>query len=419
MKISKHAVAAAAVAAFTLVAGAAYAIDGGQPASGPAWSAAWSAAAQRPSAGFGPNWSEAGFTDQTLRQVVRVTNGGDSVRIKLSNRFGASPLEIAGATVAESKEGAAVHPESVRALTFADDATAVIPAGGEIASDAVGLPVEALDSVAVTLYLKGATGPATFHSQAWTDSYRATGDHLSDSAATAFTDRTNSWYYLTDVEVAGVAPRDDTVVAFGDSITDGFGATPGANRRWPDALADRLAAANRQRAVLNLGIGGNLVLNDSAWYGERSTVRFQRDVLDKPGVRTVILLQGVNDIGFSEAPGQPTYQPGPDLSAEQIIAGYRTLIARARAEGVRVIGATLLPLAGSDHYSARAAAKWHAVNDWIRTSGEYDAVVDWAAALADPSNPEALAPAYDSGDHLHPNDAGYRLMAETIDLNAL
>ncbi|WP_067533835.1 SGNH/GDSL hydrolase family protein [Nocardia crassostreae] len=419
MMISKRRVAAAVLAAFTLVAAAACATEGEQATNGSAWSAAWSAAAQRPSAGFGPNWSEAGFSDQTVRQVVRVTNGGDSVRIKLSNRFGASPLEITGAAIAEAKEGAAVLPASVRALTFGDAASAVVPTGAEIASDAVELPVDALDSVAVTLYLKGTTGPATFHSQAWTDTYRAAGDHLSDTAATAFTERTNSWYYLTDIEVAGDTARRDTVVAFGDSITDGFGATPGANRRWPDALADRLTAANRQQAVLNLGIGGNLVLNDSAWYGERSAARFQRDVLDKPGVRTVILLAGVNDIGFSEAPGQPTYQPGPDVTAEQLIDGYRALIAQARAAGIRVVGATLLPLGGSDHYSARASAKWHAVNDWIRDSGEYDAVVDWAAALADPNNPEALAPAYDSGDHLHPNDAGYRLMAETIDLETL
>ncbi|WP_280236524.1 SGNH/GDSL hydrolase family protein [Nocardia cyriacigeorgica] len=380
----------------------------------PAWSAAWSAAAQRPSTGFGPNWSEAGFSDETLRQVVRVSNGGDRIRIRLSNRFGAAPLRIAGATVAATADGAAVRAETIRALTFDGAAAPVIAAGDEISSDAASLPVDPMDSVTVTLYLRETTGPATFHSQAWTDSYRAAGDHRDDIDGAAFTERTSSWYYLVDVEVAGPDPRRDTVVAFGDSITDGFGSTPGANHRWPDALGDRLAAMGRQRAVLNLGIGGNLVANDTAWYGDRATTRFRRDVLDKPGVRTVVLLQGVNDIGFSES-DQPTYEPNPNVPVEQIITGYRTMIGLAHEHGIRMIGATLLPFGGSTHDSARSEAKRQALNEWIRTSGEFDAVVDFERALADPANPVVLLDAYDSGDHLHPNDAGYRRMAEALD----
>jgi len=391
---------------------------GGTRSDGPAWSASWSAAPQRPSIGFGPNWSEAGFSHQTLRQVVRLTSGGDDVRIRLSNRYGDGPLVITGASIGLAGTGAGIQPGSAHPLTFGTRETATIPPGGEITSDAAQLQVKPLESVTVTLYFDGTTGPATFHSQGWTDSYAAPGDHRVNIGGDAFTSHTESWYYLTDVEVGGRSARQDTVVAFGDSITDGFGSTLGTNNRWPDELADRLAGVNRQRAVLDEGIGGNLVLNDSAWYGDRAGIRFAHDVLDKPGVHSVIILEGVNDIGFSET-NQPTYKPNPDVSAEQIIAGYQTLIQQAHARGIRVIGATLLPFGGSDHYSARSAAKRQAINAWIHTAGKFDAVVDFAAVVADPNNAEVLAPGYDSGDHLHPNDAGYRAMAQAIDPNSL
>ncbi len=343
-----------------------------------------------------------------------MTASGSGCRIE----YGAAPLEITGATAALASGGANIRPDSLRTMTFGGARSATVPAGAEIASDMASLTVDPANPVAVTLYLRGTTGPATFHSQAWADSYVADGDHLGDPAAGAFTAHTSSWYYLDDVEVAGTGPRRDAVVAFGDSITDGFGSTPGADRRWPDELAARLARSNRQWAVLNEGIGGNLVLNDSAWYGERATGRFEHDVLDKPGVRSVIVLEGVNDLGFSET-DQPTYKPAPDVPADAIIAGYESLIDRAHAKGVRVVGATLLPFGGSDHYSARAAVKRHAINTWIRTSGRFDAVADFAAAMADPGNPESLPAVYDSGDHLHPNDAGYRHMAESVNIDSL
>lgn len=260
----------------------------------------------------------------------------------------------------------------------------------------------------MTLYFAGTTGPATFHAQGWTDTYRAAGDRRPDTSGARFTEVTQSWYYLSGVEVAGDArpAHGGGIVLFGDSITDGFGSTPGADRRWSDALAERVG-----RPVLNAGIGGNLVLNDSAWYGERATARFRRDALDQPGVSTVVLLQGLNDIGFSEAEDQPTYKPAPVVPAAELIAGYRELIRQAHARGVEVVGATLLPLKGSDHWGPHSARVSDEVNHWIRTSGEFDAVVDLDRALADPADPDRLAPAYDHGDALHPNDAGYLRMA--------
>lgn len=389
------------------------------------WSTAWGASPQAPSTGFTPNWSQEGFSHQSVRQVVRVTEGGDLVRIRLSNAYGTSPLRVTGATIARTAEGAAVETGSVRRLTFGGSTSAEIPAHGELRSDATPLRPKRLESVTVTLYLAGTTGPATFHSQGWADTYRADGDHRADTAGSAYRSSTQSWYYLSGIEVGGApggapaagsgrrtgdAGSEDGIVVFGDSITDGFGSTPRANRRYSDVLAELTG-----RPVVNQGIGGNLVLNDSAWFGERATARFGRDVLDQKGISTVVILQGVNDIGFSEAakgPNPPaTYKPAPTVSSRQLIAGYRTLIQAAHSKGLQAVGATLLPFKGSDHWGPHAARVSNEVNDWIRHSGEFDAYVDFDRALAAPSDPDRLDPSYASEDALHPNDDGYRVMA--------
>ncbi|MFD9949406.1 SGNH/GDSL hydrolase family protein, partial [Nonomuraea sp. NPDC059022] len=372
----------------------------------PARAPTGAAAPQRPGVNYTPNWSREGFSQQTVRQVVRVSVGGVAARVRLSNVYGTTPLKVAGATVARTADGAAVRRGSVRHLTVNGARAFTVPAGAEIASDLVPLPVEALGSLTVTLYLAEPTGPATYHAQAIAPSYRASGDHRADVGGAAFTETTVSWYYLSGVDVIGGTHRRG-VVAFGDSLTDGYGSTPGADNRYPDELAERLAAAGRPRAVLNQGIGGNRVTVDSAQLGDKGTSRFRRDALGQPGVGTVIVLEGINDIGMSRT--------STDVSARQVIAGHRELIRQARAGGVRVIGATLPPMKGSQYYDAVSEAKRDEVNAWIRTSGEYDAVVDLDRVLASSSDGDQLDPAYDSGDHLHLNDAGYRAVAYAVD----
>lgn len=399
--------AAAVVAA--LLPGAATA----HPALG--WGATWAASPHAPTDFLGPSWGPVGFDNHTVRQVVRVSQGGAALRVRLSNAYGTSPLRIAGATVALAAEGAAVRPGTVRHLGFRGNRSATVPVGGELVSDPAPLPVRPLGRVTVTLYLAEPTGPATGHAFASATSYRAVGDHRADTAADAFTETSQSWYYLSAVDVVDTSPRRDVVVAFGDSITDGAGSTVDADNRYPDELAERLRG---RRGVVNAGIGGNRVLNDSACFGERALERFERDALGQPDVRTVILLEGINDIGFSEFAFECT-APNPKVTAAELIAGYRELAAQAHARGVRVVGATLLPFKGAGYYTEAGEAVRDEVNAWIRTSGEFDAVVDFDRALADPADPDALLPAYDSGDRLHPSDAGYRAMAEALDLAEL
>ncbi|MEU9706453.1 GDSL-type esterase/lipase family protein [Streptomyces sp. NPDC047981] len=292
--------AAALTAALTALPLAGTATAGDHRHGGSQWRGAWATSPQAPAAPFGSNWSTEGFSNQTVRQVVRVTTGGTKARIELSNRYGTTPLRITGATVARTDKGASVKAGSVRQLTFGKGRSLTIPAGGTAYSDGVPFTVQALESVTVTLYLAAPTGPATFHHFASATSYRADGDHRSDRAGTAFTETNSSWYYLSGVEVSGgQAPRRDGIVTFGDSITDGVGAGLDADNRYPDELAERFAAAGKPRSVLNHGIGGNQVTNDTTWAGEKAIARFKEDVLTEPNVRTVVLLEGINDFGGS------------------------------------------------------------------------------------------------------------------------
>jgi lysophospholipase L1-like esterase len=391
-------------------------------AGGARWASAWGAAAQPPVAGnedSGPNWSTKGFADQTVRQVVRAGTGGTRIRVRLSNAYGTRPLRIAGATAGRSAGGALVWPKTITRVTFARSATAVIPPGGEIVSDAVALPVSPLERLAVTLRFTAPTGPATFHRFAQADAFRASGDHLTEAGADAFKESTSSWYYLTGVETAGT-PAGGSVVVFGDSLVDGVGATKDADARFPDDLQERLVASHRPLGVVNAGIGSNKLLNSSSCGGEKGISRFARDVLGRPGVRSVIVHLGANDIGAPQV-DDPCVRPSPQVTAGRLIDGHRALIRAAHAHGVKAIGMTLPPMKGAlfPFWTPRAERLREELNRWIRTGHEYDAVIDADRAMSDPSDRRMPRPGYVFLDGLHPNDAGYQAIADAIDLAAL
>ena len=420
----------AAVAAVAMVAAAAPTANAAPVAKsggGGHWIGAWGTAVQEPVPGFFPNWAPDGFDNQSVRQVIRLTTGGVALRLRLSNRYGTSPLKLTGATIAKAGTAGAVQKHTVRPLTFKHDFGTTIPVGTEILSDPSVLVTAPLDRLAVTLYFAKPTGPATNHVSAFSTSYRATGNHLFDTSGAAFTETSDSYYYLSRVDVSGLLPaKRDLVVALGDSITDGSFSTPNAYNTYPDELAERLVAARKPLAVVNAGIGGNRLLRDSHCFGDSALNRFERDVLDQPRVGTVIVMEALNDI--FDIPGIPfgdCNRPNPGLTAEQMIEGHRALIHAAHARGIRIIGGTVTPFKGNPYglFTDQGEAVRDGLNHWILTSGEYDAVVDFAGVVADPTDPDRLSPAYDGTaalhDAVHPNDAGFTAMAAAINLNKL
>jgi lysophospholipase L1-like esterase len=380
------------------------------------WVTTWSAS---PQAAVPGSLAATGFTHQTVRNILFTSAGGNAVRIQLTNTFGSSPLDIGDVTVAVAATGASLVPGTSHHVTFGGSESIQIPAGAQVLSDAVRMRVPALADLAVSVYLPQATGPATNHSDAQQVNWvSTTGDHAADASAAAFTSQTQSWYFLDDVTVQ--SPALGTLVAFGDSITDGFMSTVGANARWPNDLARRLEARHGPTlSVADEGISGNRVLNDSECCGVNALARLQRDVLDQAGVRDVILLEGINDFGFSAVPPNPLINPTTDVSADQVIAGYKQIIAWAHARGLTIFGATLTPFKGAGYYTTAGEQKREAVNAWIRTSGAFDGVIDFDQAVRSPDDPQVIKPAYDSGDHLHPNDAGYQAMANAVSLQML
>lgn len=348
---------------------------------------------------------------QTLRMVARVTVAGKAARVALSNSFGYAPVRIESAQLARHEQGNAIQAGSSRALTFGGSKSVVLAPGAQIYSDPVAYDVAAQTDLAVSLHLSADSGPPTAHAVGLRNAWLAPGDQ---TGAEKLQDATSlrSYLWLAGIDV-NAAPKAATVVALGDSITDGFSTTPDADTPWPSILARRLASQRGMppRAVINMGISGNRVLKEGA--GSSALARFDRDVLSRTGVRWVLLLEGINDIGFSAIPGLPASEK---VTAEEIIAGYRMLIGRAHLHGLRIIGGTLTPFEGVNTYSAAGEAMRQQVNRWIRESGEFDAVVDFDAATRDPAAPSKLRAQFDSGDHIHPNDAGNQAMADAIDL---
>ena len=352
-----------------------------------------------------------GTSDMTLRQIVHVSLGGSRVRIVLSNEFGLEPLTIGAAHIALSAGGSEIALASANALTFSGKSSITIPPGAVALSDPADLKLPALSNLAVSIFLPAQSmQQLTAHNFAAQTSYMAPGNLVSEKkleAATTFT----TWNFLTSVDVVANA-NDGAIVAFGDSITDGALSTYDTNSRWPDVLARRLHAEKKTAglSVLNEGIGGNRVLHDSA--GPSALSRFNRDVLAQAGVKYLIIMESINDIGNATSPTAPK----DPVTADEIIAGLQQLVERAHIQGIKVFGATLTPYVGAKYQSPAGETMRTTVNDWIRSYKGLDGVIDFDLATRDSSNPSVFSKIADSGDHLHPGDAGYKVMGESIDL---
>ncbi|SDJ57463.1 Lysophospholipase L1 [Streptomyces indicus] len=353
------------------------------------------------------------WTDRTLRLVVHTSAGGPRMRIRLANTFAGSPVRIGAASVAVQEAEAAARAKPVP-LTFGGEAGVEIPAGAQVFSDTVDFDVPADSSLLVSFQLSGTVRAAPMHQHALQQSYVSeAGDHTGDAEAAAYTSTISTWPFLTGVDVGGSAP---SVAVLGDSITDGVKSTPDADRRWTNVLARRLLDQDEVPAygVLNHGVSANRVLTDrypgdgvsTDTGGVSALHRLERDVLAQTRVRTLVVFEGVNDVRWGAKAGQVT-------------AGLAEIAARAKERGLRVVAATIAPCEGEALCTAAADAERQAVNAWIRTSGVYDAVLDFDAVLRDPSHPARLLPAYDSGDHLHPGDAGLAALAESVDPKVL
>lgn len=376
---------------------------------GSGWVGAW---------GTAPALAASSYADQTVRVVLHPTRGGERLRLRLSNRFGSAPLTFDRVTVARRRSGARLVAGSTAPVRFGGQRAVTLPRGADVVSDSLRLRFGAFADLAVDTYLRGPSGPSTVHPLAnEVGSYTAPGDRTGQASGASFGSGSPAWPFLTGVEVR--APRRvRTLVAFGDSITDGFGGAvarrPGErNTRWPDFLARRLARRGAPFAIVNAGISGNRLRLDAATpiFGPNALSRLDSDVLAVPGAREAIVLEGINDLGQD-----------PPASAAEAIAALGQVVQRLRLAGVRVLVGTLTPAGGygvPTYGRPEADARRLAVNRWIRTSGVPDGVIDFDAALRDPARRSRLRPAYDSGDHLHPNARGYERMARAVPLGLL
>ena len=390
------------------------------------WVSAWSAAVQTqpPFPGLPP---VPVFDNQTIRMVIRPTIDGNHLRIRLSNAFGTAPLKIGAAQIAIAGKDSALFPNTNRALTFNGAASVNIPAGASMLSDAVAFDVTSLTEIAISLFVPEMTTASTLHFWGQHETYISTIGDFTAKVEMPIASKTNSWYFLADLEVLA-SRQTGALVTLGDSITDGAGAKQGDYTDWPDLLANRLAHERQlpSVAIVNEGIGGNRILYDGA--GVNALARFDRDVLAQPGIVDLIVLEGINDIGWPhmkprKLPDGTTPREAPFahqlVVANDLIAGLTQIIERAHQHGIKVYGATLTPYEGADYYTADGEATRKDVNQWIRTSGVFDGVIDFDAALRDAEHSGRLRADYDSGDHLHPSAAGYKAMAASVDSKML
>ena len=367
------------------------------------WLATWGAALQQPAA-------NTVFSHQTIRMFARASVGGRRVRLQLSNMYGAGPLVLGPVHIALHGQGSAIVPGTDRSLLFSGKPTVKIPPGAVVVSDAVNLDVPALGDLAISIYAPEGTAAPPRQGTALRTNYVAAGD-VTGAAELPGATTTPAWFWMSGIEV--IAPANTgAIVVLGASSTAGSTSTPNTNRSFPSVLADRLQAnpATKHLSVINMGIGGNRVLGDSATAGLGALARFDRDVLGPAGVQWLMVFEGTNDVGSLA-------QNPQSMTADDLISAYKQMIERARAHGIKVIGCTLNPFQGMAYYTEHSEATRLAVNKWILTSGAFDATVDFDAVTRDPANPKQLNPAFNNGDHLHPNDAGYKAMAETVDLS--
>ena len=380
--------------------------------SAPQWVGTWATAPMV--ADPGPNLRP--FSGTTLREIVHISAGGAQIRVRFTNAFGTDPLTISDAHVALSAGNAAIQVGAIQAgsdhaITFGGATSVNIPPGAELFSDPVALAVQPLSDLAISFYLPSQVMRAeTYHSFGDQDNFIATGD-VSNAPDLPDATKISSWYFLDGVDVQAVEGS-RAIVTLGDSITDGALSTHNANLRWPDLLAARLNGDPNLKnvSVLNEGIGGNRVLNETT--GPSAISRIDRDVLSQSGVRYVIVLESINDIGRLSH----ITNPYDDITAQQLEMGLKQIADAAHEHGIKAIGATLTPYGGAGYSSDKGEQVREAVNDWIRSSGTFDGVIDFDKATQDPANPTHFNADYDSGDHLHPKDAGYKAMAGSIDL---
>ncbi len=380
------------------------------------WVASWSAPPHAPLGTEGP-FGAASYDNVTLSQILRVSEGGVRLRVRFSNRYGTGPLTVGAARVVRIDDAGREIDGTSRTLSFGGDSGAVIPRGAPFTSDAVTLTVPSLSRLKVEFYLPKPTGPCTCHLTGVDElAVSPPGNHVGTSYTPVSTAQFRAFLSVVELD----APKAlGTIVAFGDSITDGVGSTAGANHRWPDILANRLQAAGKHWAVANAAISGNRIL--SPGMGDSALARFDEDVLSLPNVKYIIVFEGVNDIGNrfgrqgTNPPGFPALDQ-PQITVEQMIAGYRQLIERAHDKGIKVIGSPIGPYKGAAYWSEDGEAARQKINDWIVNGAAFDGVVRLDSAFADPADPRQMREGYHMGDHLHGNDVGLKAVGESINL---